>query len=114
MSLNCLVSQKIKQSLNDTTLNVLDILYSKYNISRELLVSAWNKVNKDFKISKIDGVDLEAQTIIENDKVYIIPQIVVDKPIKITFDDEEEDNKNIRIIIEEEDDDIENDLNLNF
>jgi hypothetical protein len=112
MSLNCLVSQKVKQSLNDTTLNVLDILSSKYNISRELLASAWNKVNKDFKISKIDGVDLEAQTIVENDKVYIIPEIVVDKPIKITFDDEE-DNKSVRIIIEEEDE-IENDLNLNF
>ena len=112
MSLNYLVSQKIKQSLNDTTLNVLDILSSKYNISRELLTSAWNKVNKDFKISKIDGVDLEAQTIVENDKVYIIPEIVVDKPIKITFDDEE-DNKSVRIIIEEEDE-IENDLNLNF
>jgi len=112
MSLNSLITQKIKQSLNETTKNVIDVISDKYNVSKEKLSSIWNNVNKDFKIkSLVEGKDVEAQTIVENGNVYIIPSIVVDNPVKIIFEDEENEKEVIKIVFE---DDVENELNLNF
>jgi hypothetical protein len=89
-----------------------DLLVSDDGKKGFKLYPRFKKENGKWNYTGIGGVSTIGNCF-ENDKVYIIPQIVVDKPIKITFDDEEEDNKNVRIIIEEEDY-VENDLNLNF
>ena len=108
MSLNSLITKKIKQSLNDTTKSVIDVISSKYDVSKEILASIWNTVNKDFKINLVEGKDLEAQTIVENGNVYVVPSV------KIIFEDEEIEYKKEVIKITFEDVDVENELNLNF
>jgi hypothetical protein len=50
MSLNLLINEQIKNVLNKNTTKVINSISEKLDVSKDMLVDIWNKLNTDFKI----------------------------------------------------------------
>ena len=52
MSLNYLINEQIKKTLNNNTNSVIQSISDNLNISKFILIEAWNKLNNEFKINQ--------------------------------------------------------------
>ena len=83
MSLNSLLNEQLKQVLNRNTNNVIETITEQLNVSKDMLVDIWNKLNTDFTI-KYKPSNIVIPEIIDED-IYptIVPEII-DEDIPIT------------------------------
>jgi len=79
MSLNSLINEQIKQVLNRNTNTVINSISEKLDISKDMLVDIWNKLNNDFKI-KIKTSNVIPEIIDED--ILIVP-VIIDEDIPI-------------------------------
>ena len=89
MSLNSLINEQIKQVLNRNTNTVINSISEKLDISKDMLVDIWNKLNNDFKIKIKTSIVMPE--IIDED-IPIVPVIIdEDIPIEIRIEIIDED-----------------------
>jgi len=79
MSLNSLINEQIKQVLNRNTNTVINSISEKLDISKDMLVDIWNKLNNDFKIKIKTSIVMPE--IIDED-IPIVP-VIIDEDIPI-------------------------------
>jgi hypothetical protein len=79
MSLNSLLNEQIKQVLNRNTNTVINSISENLNISKDMLVDIWNKLNIDFKI-KNKSFNVVPEIIDED--IPIVP-VIIDEDIPI-------------------------------
>jgi hypothetical protein len=79
MSLNSLINEQIKQVLNRNTNTVINSISEKLDISKDMLVDIWNKLNIDFKI-KNKSFNVVPEIIDED--IPIVP-VIIDEDIPI-------------------------------
>ncbi len=73
MSLNSLINEQLKQVLNRNTNTVINSISEKLDISKDILIDIWNKLNIDFKVkNKRSNIIPE---IIDED-ILIVPEII--------------------------------------
>jgi len=89
MSLNSLLNEQIKQVLNRNTNTVINSISEKLDISKDILIDIWNKLNIDFKVkNKPSNITPE---IIDED-ISIFPEIIdEDIPIETRIEIIDED-----------------------
>ena len=56
MSLNSLINEQIKNTLNKNTNNVIETISKNSNVSKYSLVDIWNRLNSEFKIKNFPQV----------------------------------------------------------
>ena len=86
MSLNSLLNEQIKHVLNRNTNNVIETITEKLNVSKDVLVDIWNKLNTDFTIKykptivvpELIDEDIYQETKIEIMDEDIYPEIKVE------------------------------------
>ena len=76
MSLNSLLNEQLKQVLNRNTNNVIETITEQLNVSKDMLVDIWNKLNTDFTI-KYKSSHIVVPEIIDED-IYptFVPEIL--------------------------------------
>ena len=79
MSLNSLLNEQIKQVLNRNTNTVINSISENLNVSKDMLVDIWNKLNIDFKI-KNKSFNVVPEIIDED--IPIVP-VIIDEDIPI-------------------------------
>ena len=56
MSLNYLINEQIKRTLNNNTSSVIQSISDNLNISKVVLIEAWNNINNEFKIKQVPEI----------------------------------------------------------
>jgi hypothetical protein len=79
MSLNSLLNEQLKQVLNRNTNTVINSISEKLDVSKDMLVDIWNKLNVDFKI-KNKSFNVVPEIIDED--IPIVP-VIIDEDIPI-------------------------------
>ena len=74
MSLNSLINEQIKNVLNRNTNNVIETITEKLNVSKDVLVDIWNKLNTDFTI-KHKPTAIVVPELIDED-IYAVPELI--------------------------------------
>jgi hypothetical protein len=74
MSLNSLLNEQLKQVLNRNTNNVIETITEKLNVSKDVLVDIWNKLNTDFVI-KYKSSAIVVPELIDED-IYPVPELI--------------------------------------
>jgi hypothetical protein len=74
MSLNSLLNEQLKQVLNRNTNNVIETITEKLNVSKDVLVDIWNKLNTDFVI-KYKPSSIIVPELIDED-IYPVPELI--------------------------------------
>jgi hypothetical protein len=74
MSLNSLLNEQLKQVLNRNTNNVIETITEKLNVSKDVLVDIWNKLNTDFFI-KYKPSSIIVPELIDED-IYPVPELI--------------------------------------
>ena len=74
MSLNSLLNEQVKQVLNRNTNNVIKTITEQLNVSKDVLVDIWNKLNTDFAI-KYKHSTIVVPEILDED-IYPVPEIL--------------------------------------
>ena len=74
MSLNSLLNEQIKQVLNRNTNNVIETITEKLNVSKDVLVDIWNKLNTEFVIKYKPSTRVVPELIDED--IYPVPELI--------------------------------------
>ena len=90
MSLNFLLNEQIKQVLNRNTNTVINSISEKLDISKDMLIDIWNKLNSDFKV-KINKQTNIIPVIIDEDISIITEIIDEDIPVETRIEIIDED-----------------------
>jgi hypothetical protein len=82
MSLNSLLNEQLKQVLNRNTNNVIETITEQLNVSKDVLVDIWNKLNTDFTIKYKPSRIVVPQIIDEDIPIYQESKIeIIDEDI---------------------------------
>ncbi len=74
MSLNYLINEQIKKTLNNNTSNVIQSISDNLSISKNILIEAWNKLNNEFKIKQEYITEIIDEDIYPETRIEIIDE----------------------------------------